>query len=193
MKTASTRLRVARPHPTRDGRAGYALIEMMLASVVLVVAILGTVGSLTSSAMLGESTRETTIAYLAAQEMIEVLQATPCQDVFVNYNEEADDDPGGIGAAPGPGFAVPGLNPQADDPDGLPGRILMPQAGKDLKEDLDDYPELGMPRDLNADGEIDGDKRQKDYILLPVIARVEWIGVSGERSVEIETVLGFRK
>lgn len=172
-------------------RGGFTLVEVALSTAVLVVAVLATLGSITASALLVESTRETTGATLGAQAMVEALRSVPLEEVFASFNDTPLDDPGGPGTAPGGGFVVGRLAPCAGDPDGLPGRIVLPVGARpdELREDHVD-PGLGMPRDLNGDGTIDGAPHESDYRVLPVRVRVEWAGAGGARVVEVETVLG---
>lgn len=54
----------------------------MLGMLVLVIAVLGTMGSITSSAILGEATMETSQAYRAAENLIERLVGMPLSQVF---------------------------------------------------------------------------------------------------------------
>ncbi len=162
--------------------------------VVLVVAVLGTLGSITSSAIMGEATMETSQTYRAAQSLIERLAGMPLDQVFYRYNADTTDDPAGVGLDPGANFAVVGLDPLEGDADGFPGKVFLPEsAGAPgvLREDLVDA-DLGMPRDLNADGVIDAADHSSDYLILPVRVRVEWYGIGGPRFVEMETVLGAR-
>jgi hypothetical protein len=72
----------------------------------------------------------------------------------------------------------------------MTGRIIFPESidTGELREDIEDEA-LGMPRDLNGDGEIDAVNHAKDYLLLPVRIRVEWSGLTGDRSYELYTVL----
>ena len=60
--------------------------------------------------------------------------------------------------------------------------------GYALREDIKDA-SLGMPRDLNGDGVIDSENHAGDYVLLPVKVRIDWKGITGERSFEVCTVL----
>lgn len=166
----------------------------MLGMLVLVIAVLGTMGSITSSAILGEATMETSQAYRAAENLIERLVGMPLSQVFQRYNDDPTDDLSGVGLDPGANFAVVGLDPLDGDADGFPGRVFLPAAAAspgDLREDLVDA-DLGMPRDLNADGVIDTANHSDDYLILPVRIRVEWKGRGGPRFVEMETVLGAR-
>lgn len=114
--------------------------------------------------------------------------------VLALHDEVEANDPGGVGTAPGPDFAVAGLDPRREDPDGMVGRVLFPTDPDDpavLREDLVDAT-FGMPRDMNADDEVDGDDRSGDYFLLPVRVRLEWRGVSGDRALDIDTLLVAR-
>ena len=92
----------------------------------------------------------------------------------------------------GPGrLAIEGLNARRDDPDGLPGQILFPADPLDptsLREDLQ-APEFGLPRDLDGDTIEDSEDHSGDYQMLPVVIRVQWRGGSGNRIIEVSTVL----
>ena len=177
------------------GRAGFSLLEILLGALVLVIAVLGTMASITSAAVVSQSTRETTLAHKAAQRMLEQLHAMPCREVVSTFNQNPSDDIGGAGTAPGQNFAVAGLNPRDGDPDGLAGRIrlALEDSGADqiVKEDLA-LPSFGLPRDLNGDGAIDGDDHAADYIIMPVRVLVEWTGASGDRAIEVESILGVQ-
>lgn len=177
----------------RRRRSGFSLIELLVASTVLVLGMLGAIGTLTTVSRLGESNRESILAYQAARSMVESLQAEAFEEVYERFNADPADDPGGAATAPGPGFDVPGLAPQAGDADGLAGRVLFPvSAGNVLREDLVDA-SFGMPRDLNGDDVVDGDDHTFDCIVLPVRVRIEWTGRSGDRFVEFTNILGRRR
>jgi hypothetical protein len=49
-----------------------------------------------------------------------------------------------------------------------------------------------MPRDLTADNKIDGADHASDYFVLPVRVRLEWKGASGNRILEIDTLVSAR-
>lgn len=166
------------------------LIELMLGMVVLVVAIGATMGAIGSFTTLEESNRETSVAHFAARRALERMRDLPFEDVFAAYNEDPSDDPAGVVGA-GPAFAVPGLDPQEGDADGLEGRILLPipPAGPLVLQESLNAPDFGLPLDLNADGVLDGDNRAGDYAALPVRVRVEWRGASGNRFIEVQTLL----
>lgn len=188
MKTCSSLRFQARP-ASRRRRAGFTLVEVTLCGAVLLIGALGLVGSITSSAVMGEATREITEAHLAARRVVEDMVRLGAREAFVRYNAEPLDDPGGF--IPGPAFDVPGLSAPADDPDGRVGEIVFPvdpAAPGVVREDLP-FDEFGLPRDLDADGVIDGEDHAEDFIVLPVEVRVEWTGSGGRRRLVLETLL----
>ncbi len=176
----------------KGSRSGFTLVELAIVSVILLVAIGGLSGAVISSRQLARVNEETATADSAARRMLEELHGVGFVDIFYAYNDDPDDDEGIPGSAPGTGFEVRGLTPQANDPDGLCGRIIFPSQEvfgvEQLREDLD-IPELGLPRDLNGDGDIDGEDHGGDYVMLPVTVRIEWTGVNGNRFVEFSTLL----
>lgn len=161
-----------------------------MALAVLVVAVVGALGALSSTALVGESTPERTRAQLAAQQMLEQLRSVPLADVFVLYNAFPGDDPMGPGTAPGSTFAIPGLDPV--DGAVAVGSILFPTpAGRPdvLRENLD-APEFAMPLDLDGDGAISGGNVADAYVQLPVRIQVRWTGTYGDQALEYDTILG---
>jgi len=200
--------------------------------------------------------RENAVAAEAARSKLEEIRNTPFRDIFLLYNPDPADDPGGVGTGPGNLFAVrelkllpgsvtgfqlevilPALPPEAEsqlagtrwDYDetivmgGIGGAGLGAGGGGgalgggggggggpvgggggpglgageppeppnpfwELREDYVDE-ELGMPRDLNGDSIIDAEDHKEDYILLPMVIRVEWAGRHGPRTYEIHTML----
>ena len=91
----------------------------------------------------------------------------------------------------GAAFDVDGLEPQDGDADGRVGQILFPVEPLlpgILREDLNQA-ELGTPRDLNNDGAIDALDHALDYVVLPVLVRVDWAGPAGDSRVEFRTII----
>jgi prepilin-type N-terminal cleavage/methylation domain-containing protein len=170
--------------------AGFSLLELMIAVSVLVIGVAFTARSIIASTQLARSNRESVIAVEAARRTIETLRGEAFAQVFARYNPATSDDPGG--AAPGPNFVVAGLDPMPDDADGRVGQIVLPTlagAGSVLRENMNDA-SLGLPRDLDLDGVVDGADHAANYRILPVLVRVRWRGERGAQQVELRTILG---
>lgn len=176
---------------SRRGAAGMTLVELAVAMVVMFVAVGATIGSLSSFAGLEHSNRETVLATLAARRTLEDVQTESFVNIFELFNADPNDDPGGVGTAPGSNFAVQGLDPQAGDADGFTGNISFPTPvgfPGILRENLN-LAEFDTPRDLNADGVPDAADHSGDYVVLPIRVRVEWRGPTGNRLVELHALL----
>lgn len=174
----------------RAAQAGFTILEVLVSSTVFVLVTGAIVTTLVASSALNDANRETVLAAQAAESMLERLKGDTFSEVFVRFNGTKDDDPAG-GASPGSSFAVNGLSARAEDADGLVGRLEFPGDGMELREDVEDA-ELGLPRDLNRDGELDGSDHGGDYRILPVRVVLEWRGISGNRSLELVSVLAQR-
>jgi len=176
-------------HPGTAGnraRAGFGLLELLVAISVFVVAVGALTTSLVTSTSLVHGNRENAIAIDAAQSAIARLRTVPFDEVFARYNDDPSDDP--AGTCPGSDFAVPGLSARRGDADGLPGRIEFPGDGSQLREDDADR-SLGLPRDLNGDGAVDASDHASDYRILPVRVVIDWTGQAGRRHVRVVTAL----
>ncbi len=164
---------------------------------ILLVAI-----SLFSSALVAmfeqrEISRERFLASEAVRSEFERMRNEEIGDVYALFNEDPEDDLLGPGTAPGSRFDVFGLDPLADAPDGLAGEVLLPYVNVaepgmppvwELREDME-WESLGMPRDLNRDNVVDAVDHSEDYVLLPVEARVEWVGRFGRKELRMYTLL----
>ncbi len=179
------------PHVPGEERAGFSLIEVLCALAVLLVSALAFSRALVSSLALSRADEERARAAQAARAVLEELGDQAFAHAFRLYDAESANDPGGAGTAPGPAFDVPGLAPRTGDDDGRVGEIVFPVIGAELRENLDE-PSLGMPRDLNADGEVDDADHSADYELLPVLVRVAWEDRSGPMQLELRTILAER-
>lgn len=173
-------------------QAAFSLLEVIIAMSALLIGALGFSQAIYSWSRAADGSRTKTQAFQAARSVIEDLQSRDFDEVFALYNTNPDDDPGGV-VVPGASFTVRGLSPWPGDPDGIVGEVVFPTAGtgalEELREDAQ-IPELGMPRDLDADGVVDSDDHANNYRLLPVLVRVRWLGAEGRGEVELKTVLG---
>lgn len=170
-----------------SGTAGLGLSEAIVSFALMLVVLMGFLRVLISTSKANEASHEATQAKLAARRMMEVLAAESFETVYSRYNDDASDDPA-EGESPGSGFVVEGLEAPEGDWDGLAGEIVFPVVGGALREDVE-LPRLGMPMDLNADGNIDGLDHGADHVLLPVQVRVRWAGASGPGLVEFTTLM----
>lgn len=181
-------LRTHRSRTRHPARAGFALVEVMVAMVVLTLCAYLLSATITATAAHGVVRKETAHAADAARNVLEDMRALPFGEIFARYNEDPGDDPGRPGTAPGAHFAVLGLDPLPGDRDGMVGRVVLPSPGPELYESAV-VESLLMPRDLNGDGWTDGKDHASDYIILPVQVIVEWNGYSGPRSFSLSTVM----
>ena len=168
------------------------MVDIAVAVVILVFAVGSLSSAVVASLEVARTNEETSLANARARRMAEELRSLPFREVFARFNQVPDDDPEGPGTAEGPGFDVRELTPTRDDPDGLVGEIrfpvFSPAAGVvELREDLVDA-DMGMPRDLNLDGDAEDDA-SLDYRILPVTVRLSWTGISGPRAVEYHLLL----
>ena len=178
-----------RLHPSR---AGLTAIELSIMVTIFLLGLLAFSRSVRGSVDLGATSRESTLATEAVRAVIERMQGQDFADVHALYNADPDDDPDGVGTAPGATFVLEGLDVRTDDADGFAGVIEFPTAnGFDLREDVGSTA-LGMPRDLNLDGVVDGVDHSADYRILPVLVRVEWRGSTGDRALSFKTILTER-
>jgi type II secretory pathway pseudopilin PulG len=168
---------------------GHTLVELAVALTVFMIGSGGVILCSLGAQGLSKSNRETELAVSAALSAADQVRSVPFGQAFARFNGTAADDL--AGSCPGSGFDVVGLRAVAGDPDGLPGEILFPGDGTVLSESVADAA-LGMPRDLNGDGD-DDDDLAGDYDVLPIKVRVEWAGTSGSRHVEIVTMLALEK
>jgi type II secretory pathway pseudopilin PulG len=188
-------------------RRGVSLIEIMIATAVLVLGLVGLLASMMYATRSNMVNKESTQAMQACQRVIETLYLTKFEDIFRTYNANPADDLGAAGSAPGCNFDIldngsitftpPGAGqfrmfPAATtDADGRVGRIEFPQNGNLLVEtQLNNLNNLGN-RDLNSDGVTDPatTDHATDYDILPVAVTIEWNGTGGNRIVRYQTIL----
>lgn len=180
------------------------MVELALGMTVFAIALGGLTASILSSRELSRSSEETSTAYEAARRHLERIQNEALDDqgmggfatVFRRYNDSTADD-GGLTNPMGANFVVAGLDAQNGDADGMCGRVEFPQAAglpaTVLREDIQDA-SFGLPRDLNANGTLNDttDLSDGSYVLLPVRVRVDWRGVSGNRTISLDTFMAAR-
>jgi prepilin-type N-terminal cleavage/methylation domain-containing protein len=164
--------------PGRNCESGFTLLELILASSVVAIALLSLAASVIYAQTLGLAASETHVAVQAAKGVVEGMRSADFRTLFRSYNDDPDDDPNGPGTAPGATFAIPGLDGPGNN---LPGRVTLV---------LD---EVARDEDLNGDGDrLDTEANstlEREYQLLPVTIDVIWRGNAGRRSVRLFTEL----
>ncbi len=163
------------------------MLEIMLVMVVMTLAVSMLAGTISSTAKMGTLQLENAIATEAARERLEFMRIFDFKDLFVEFNEDGSDDPGGANTSPGAHFAVAGLTPRDDDPDGFCGQIRFPGDGSELREDFVDA-KLGTPRDLNMNAAVESTDIKDEYVVLPVEVSIRWQSGGIDREYLMHTV-----
>ena len=169
-------------------RAGFTLVELMISVVILTLCCGMLATTLSATGMHRSTNHEQGLAVEAARGVIEDMHNWKFGGVYTLYNADPNDDPDGPGTGPGKHFAVEGLSPADDDPDGFVGEVILPVNSGPLLESAVNQA-LGMPRDLNGDMTIDELDHTLDHIVLPVKVVLRWKGAAGVRTFEVDTML----
>lgn len=184
---------------TRDGaprlgrkatnRAGLSMLEVSLALTILVVALVATSASNARLTSLQRSNRDRNIAHNAVQTISETVQAISRDGIddtagWANHLAAALSNTGQLGNT----FDVPGLAPVEGDAHVGTITLLTDETRTDAALGL----ELGMPRDLNGDGDALDTSAGTGARLLPVIVTLRWRGQNGvQRIVHPFYVFGY--
>jgi type II secretory pathway pseudopilin PulG len=175
--------------PLASTNAGFGLVDICVALVVLSGALGILVVAVFSGIRMARADEETAIANQALRSAIARLQALPARDAFAILNDDSADDIDGETSAEYLDLSEHLLSDREGE--ALTISVLLPvdeAAPGALREDLD-LPELGLPRDLDGDGTIDSADHADDLVLLPVLLRLEWQGASGAHTLQMATIL----
>ena len=91
---------------------GFTLLEIVIASSLMVVGVAALSGSILSGTKLTSSKQETAQAHNAVRALLEQMQSEDIADIYARYNANPADDPGGAGSGPGNNFQVRGSIPR---------------------------------------------------------------------------------
>ncbi len=164
------------PRRGREHRRGFTMIELCIALSLLVIGLASVVQATSRMHSLRKQNRERILAQNAIRSISERVHARSyvlSKDPDTWAEELALSlDPGGfIGST----FEVQGLNEDVDDP--LIGSIRV-FTDERLTDGNIGF-QLGMPRDLNGDGDATDADVRPDGRVLPVLVTVHWRGETG--------------
>lgn len=159
-------------HPCPQRISGFSIIEVAVMLAIVTIALSMFARTMASAKQLDPIATESAVAASAARTVLEEMRNHPFGEMFALYNADPNDDPDGANTGPGPHFSVAGLT--SPNMAGWVGTVSFPTVDNALREDVTDSV-LGMPRDLNADGNVDSGDHAGDCVLLPIRVRLEWI------------------
>jgi type II secretory pathway component PulJ len=153
--------------------SGFTVLEAAISMTVLAVALLALWGSLVYCTRSNVAAEQRKKALNAVLGKIEELKARSFDTLITEY--------GPLGTV-GDRFSVPTLDDDLEQADGQI-TFYVDETGGPSGE------HLGLPLDLNGDGdEIDADVSAA-YLLLPVKVTVSWEGSLGSQRVDLATIL----
>lgn len=177
VSVASPRARSAR---TRQGQGGFTMLEVSLALTILVVALVATTASNMRVQSLRRSNRDRVVAHNASRTIAENVQAISRSGVT---------DPGGwsnhvvtalsVGGTLGSTFDVPELTPVQGQTHVGSIQVITDETVPDSALSL----QLGLPRDLNGDGDALDTNVSPNSHLLPVVITLRWHSQSGDQQM----------
>lgn len=157
----------------------------MVVFTIMTIALSMFSRTLTSASRLDPLSRERSLAAEAAKNIAERMYGYDFEDVYVSFNADPKDDPGGSGKAHGNTFTVEGLDAiSKTDP---VGQIVFCDTEGEILEYVE-IEEFGLPRDLNGDGIVDKENHASDCIILPYKILVQWKSRHGNRKFELYAV-----
>ena len=180
MKTFQSRRRCLAGHQQRSSRSGFSLIEVVIASGILLMGLM----ALTSTSVVvhnldqnDDTRRLASSALRGAVDRIHSVSANAIddEDGWATTVSQAF----AAGNMPGPVFTVEGLDPW----DGMASVGTVQLVTDETLTDELLGSTLGMPRDLNNDGLTDNTDVSADARLLPVVVSVRWQTASGQRQL----------
>ena len=153
-------------------RAGFTLLEVMLACLLMTVAVLALMALIPETVQLTETTEEGNLALQSCHQMSEAIRQYADKDfayVWRAYNSDASDDPNGANSALGNTFSVAGLETAAGS--SVVGTITF---FTDETENTATSNKAGLPKDLNGDSDAADADVSATYTLLPYEVSVDW-------------------
>jgi hypothetical protein len=156
------------------------MLEVSLALTILVVALVATAASNMRMGSLRRSNRDRVVAQNAVRTISENVQAIARTGVtdpsgFSNHVVAALSAGGTLGAT----FDVPELTPQAGSDHVGSIAVITDETATDAELGA----ELGLPRDLNGDGDALDTNVTANSRLLPVVVTLRWHSQAGDQHI----------
>jgi len=156
------------------------LVEIGIAMTILLVALMAMGASTLRMSSLRRQNRERAVAQNAVRAISERIHAT-ADRIRRDSDTWAADFTAELAAGGGLGdtFAIEGLTPQDGQVTVGTIQVVIDETQTDAAMGF----ELGMPRDLDADGAVDNADVSNTARILPVVVRAQWWGVSGNQQI----------
>jgi uncharacterized membrane protein YbhN (UPF0104 family) len=171
----------------RRRRAGFALVDALIATAILLVAALGHVSSVVWQHRMNRTTEEGSVAVETLARFVDRLRADADWATLYSRLRTLSQESTGASAASSlgadPALVCHSATTYYSDftvPSALPGAKFLVQVPSTLVDGVAALREnavlsrYGLPYDLNADGTVDGASRDDDYATLPVVVRIRW-------------------
>lgn len=172
------------PHQDRQGTthqrtAGFSLVELAIAISILLIGMVSVITASSQMHSLRRQTRDRVLVQNGVRSMAERIQSRSFQlaqsdPQTWSQNLLAEFGPGSAGER----FAILEL----DAPEGAPSVASVQVVTDEGLSDADLMLALGMPRDLNGDGDQGDFDVRLDAVLLPVVITAQWRGTGGTQT-----------
>lgn len=185
-------MKSARHKSGLNSMSGVTLLETTAAIAILVIIAFAMMACFSRAAGSDVASAENIKARAAVTRVMDGIRnyaSSSFETTYACFNSEPSDDPDGYGTAPGNSYVIDGLY-TANGPAHV--RIEFPEENGHLRENID-APELGMPKDLDGDGEIGTDSVDGTYKILPVRVVVQWESINGTREYSVVTFVISKK
>lgn len=172
----------------RDARAGFTILEVLFASTFLVVASAGIVMASATISRSHELQHQHELAEETCRRAIEQVQYVAdvsFPNLYFYFDDDPSNDPEGPGTAPGNtmnDLVVLGLTVADNSPTGQLVEIVL------HTDETEVNATLGLPRDLNGDGDADDADVSASYRIMPVTVRIYWDYGGQTQTNQMETL-----
>ena len=152
---------------------GFTLIEITMAMIILVIALMSLSGSTMRSHTLRRQNRERAMAHNAVRSVSERIHSFATRQTELSPTTWASDVTAALanGGVIGTSFLVPGLGQNAQGTI----RVVTDETLTDANLEV----AVGMPRDLDGNGMVTDTDVSNTARILPVVVTISWDGISG--------------